>query len=198
MLEVAARMDKVSGNRSSRNLDHERLLDLVAGKQDKGAFGELFDHYGPLLKGFMIRKGASAEFAEDLVQDTMVAVWRKAGLYSSSRGSVSTWIFTIARNLRIDRLRKVSAYQMTDIDDVDLASDDVASDDHLNTQQESALVQDAISELPADQRQVIEMAFMEDFTQMEIAERLNLPLGTIKSRMRLGYQKLYRSLEDLR
>ena len=181
-----------------RNQVHEQLLARVAENRDKTAFSELFGHFGPLLKGFMMKKGAGAELAEDLAQDAMVLVWRKAGLYSPSRGSVSTWIFTIARNLRIDKFRRTGAYHFADIADFELESDEPANDDQVNAKQEVARVSAAIGQLPEDQRQVIHMAYIDDLTQMEIAEKLGQPLGTVKSRMRLAYQKLHRTLEDLK
>ena len=179
---------------------HGELADLlmrVAEVRDKTAFAQLFEHFGPRIKGFMMRKGADAELAEDLAQDTMITVWRKAHMYSRDKGTVSTWIFTIARNRRIDWVRRSDNMQHADIADYDQASDDPNSDETVTSQQEAKFVAEAIEELPDDQKQVISMAFMEDLTQMEISNRLNLPLGTVKSRMRLAYQKLARSLEGL-
>ena len=173
------------------------LLMRVAEVRDKTAFAQLFEHFGPRIKGFMMRKGADAELAEDLAQDTMITVWRKAHMYSRDKGTVSTWIFTIARNRRIDWARRSDNMQHADIADYDQASDDPNSDETVTSQQEAKFVAEAIEELPDDQKQVISMAFMEDLTQMEISSRLNLPLGTVKSRMRLAYQKLARSLEGL-
>ena len=173
------------------------LLMRVAEVRDKTAFAQLFEHFGPRIKGFMMRKGADAELAEDLAQDTMITVWRKAHMYSRDKGTVSTWIFTIARNRRIDWVRRSDNMQHADIADYDQASDDPNSDETVTSQQEAKFVAEAIEELPDDQKQVISMAFMEDLTQMEISNRLNLPLGTVKSRMRLAYQKLARSLEGL-
>lgn len=191
-------MGTALGNQRQRNQAHEQLLARVAQDGDKSAFTELFSHFGPLLKGFMMKKGASADLAEDLAQDAMVLVWRKAALYSAARGSVSTWIFTIARNLRIDKFRRTGRYKFADIADFELQSDEPANDVQVNTKQEVARVGEAIGQLPEEQRQVIHMAYIEDLTQMEIADKLGQPLGTVKSRMRLAYQKLHRTLEDLK
>ena len=171
-------------NRISRNLDRE-------------AFAELFDAFAPRLKSFMIRKGASPEAAEDLVQETMISVWRKAGLYDPAKGSALTWIFTIARNLRIDRIRKESSVPLAELGDYDAPSDDMGNDDMLSRKQESRYVQIALAEIPVEQKQVVMMAFVDDISQSEIAERLNIPLGTVKSRMRLAYGRLRKSLESL-
>ena len=173
------------------------LLDRVAKQQDKAAFALLFEHFGPPVKGFMMRKGADSELAEDLAQDTMITVWRKAHMYSGDKGSVSTWIFTIARNRRIDWARKLKGIQFSDISELDQPSDDRSADEIVLGNQEAKSVSDAVERLPSDQKQVISMAFMEDMTQQEISQRLDLPLGTVKSRMRLAYQKLSKSLEVL-
>lgn len=175
-----------------------RLLKDVAEHRDRQAFAQLFEHFGPRLKGFMMRKGANAELAEDLVQDAMIAVWNKAGMFSPGKGSVTTWIYTIARNLRIDRLRREGSRYFTDIDDYEEASDDPASDDIVIGRQQDAAVTEALQVLPDDQRQVIVMAFMDDMTQAEIADKLDMPLGTVKSRMRLAYRKMASVLEGLK
>jgi len=175
-----------------------RLLKDVAEHRDRQAFAQLFEHFGPRLKGFMMRKGANAELAEDLVQDAMIAVWNKAGMFSPGKGSVTTWVYTIARNLRIDRLRREGSRYFTDIDDYEEASDDPASDDIVIGRQQDAAVTEALQVLPDDQRQVIVMAFMDDMTQAEIADKLDVPLGTVKSRMRLAYRKMASVLEGLK
>jgi len=175
-----------------------RLLKDVAEHRDRQAFAQLFEHFGPRLKGFMMRKGANAELAEDLVQDAMIAVWNKACMFSPGKGSVTTWIYTIARNLRIDRLRREGSRYFTDIDDYEEASDDPASDDIVIGRQQDAAVTEALQVLPDDQRQVIVMAFMDDMTQAEIADKLDVPLGTVKSRMRLAYRKMASVLEGLK
>jgi RNA polymerase sigma-70 factor, ECF subfamily len=174
----------------------KRLINSIAKNLDREAFAELFDAFAPRLKSFMIRKGATPEVAEDLVQETMVTIWRKAGLYDPSKGSALTWMFTIARNLRIDRIRKESTMPLSDLGDYDAPSDDLGSDDLLLRKQEQQRVAAALTEIPAEQKQVIMLAFVDDISQSEIAERLNIPLGTVKSRMRLAYARLRKSLES--
>ena len=127
-----------------------RLIVSVAKNLDREAFGKLFDAFAPRLKSFMIRKGASPEVAEDLVQETMISVWRKAGLYDPTKGSALTWIFTIARNLRIDRIRKESSMPLSELGDYDAPSDDMANDDVLSRKQESQRVAQALAEILAD------------------------------------------------
>ena len=182
----------------SQNVQMAALIDDIADRRSRQAFAALFEHFAPRLKSFMMRKGADAHLAEDLVQDTMLAVWNKASQYTSARGSVSAWVFTIARNLRIDRLRRQGSYQFVDIDDYDEVSDDIASDDLIIIDQERAMVRQALEGLPDDQMDIIRMSYIEDLPQSEIAKRLKIPLGTVKSRMRLAYSRLRLKLETVK
>ncbi len=177
--------------------EHAALLAKVAASKDRQAFAALFDHFAPRVKSFMMRKGASAEQAEDLVQETMIAVWSKAMLYAADRGSVATWIFTIARNLRIDRLRRERSSQFTDLDDYDVASDEPGQDEALRRVQEDSAVAKALAQIPPEQRELLVLSYVEDLPQSEIAARLHIPLGTVKSRMRLAYRRLKKILETL-
>lgn len=180
---------------SSRKDDFAGLLFRVAEARDRAAFATIFDHFAPRVKSFMMRKGASAEVAEDLVQDTMIAVWSKAALYVPERGAVSTWVFTIARNLRIDRLRRESSAYFTDLENFDAPSDDVPGDEAMNRSQEDSHVARAMAQIPPEQRELLILSYVEDVPQSMIAERLNLPLGTVKSRMRLAYRRMRKLLE---
>lgn len=173
------------------------LLARVAATKDREAFGEIFDHFAPRVKSFMMRKGAPSEQAEDLVQETMIAVWSKAALYYADRGSVSTWIFTIARNLRIDRLRRERANLYSDMEDFDAPSDDVGQDVALGRLQEDSAVARALAQIPLEQRELLILSYVEDLPQSEIAQRLQIPLGTVKSRMRLAYGRMRKLLETL-
>lgn len=184
-------------NRQSDDLASRRLIRLVAQNSDRQAFSDLFDRLAPRLKSFMLKSGAGPELAEDLVQEAMLAIWTKAGLYDPERGSVTTWVFTIARNLRIDRIRRESSMPLTDLDDYDEASGDPASDEIVSKREEQEYVARALKEIPPEQREVLMLSFVEDVPQTEIAARLKLPLGTVKSRMRLAYNRLRKSLEQL-
>lgn len=172
------------------------LLRRIAEKRDREAFAQLFDAYGPRLKSFMMRKGAGAELAEDLVQDTMLAVWTKASFYAPEKGSVTTWIYTIARNLRIDRLRRESSVHFTEIDGFDAPDEGPASDTILIRSEQDRLVSQALALLPAEQKQILMLSYVDDMAQSEISQKLGLPLGTVKSRMRLAYRKLKAILEE--
>lgn len=175
------------------------LLTLIARDRSEQAFVQLFEQYASRLKAYMLRQGADPATAEELAQETLLVVWRKAGLYSAEKGSLSTWIFTIARNLRIDRLRRETAWQeLPDNISETLVSDDPAPDQMASDRQREIRVQRVLGDLSAEQRQVVELAYIEGLSHSEIAERLSLPLGTVKSRMRLAYQKVRSALEDLK
>ncbi len=167
----------------------------VAQNHDRDAFAQLFDHFAPRLKSFMMRKNASSELAEDLAQEAMIALWSKAGLYDPSKGSVTTWVFTIARNLRIDRIRRDAHMPLSELGDYDAPSSAPEGEDLLGRKQEDGLVKEALQSIPEEQRQVLLLSFVEDLAQSEIAAKLAIPLGTVKSRMRLAYGHLRRLLE---
>jgi RNA polymerase sigma-70 factor (ECF subfamily) len=174
------------------------LLQRVAASGDIEAFRELFQAYAPRVKSYMMRQGADPNTAEELAQETLLTVWRKAGLYSGSKGSATTWIYTIARNLRIDRLRKEVAWQPMPERAQEEASTDPAPDEELYERERRERVQKALAALPPDQSEVIVLSYIEGLSHSEISARLGLPIGTVKSRMRLGYQKIRETLEDLR
>lgn len=173
------------------------LLHRIAASRDREAFAALFDAYAPRVKAFMMRKGANAEQAEDLVQETMIAVWSKAALYEAGRGTVATWIFTIARNLRIDRLRREKTSLFTDLEGYDVESDEEGADEAMGRHQEDSFVARALAQIPEEQRQLLIMSYMEDMAQSEIAAKLQIPLGTVKSRMRLAYMRMRKLLETI-
>ncbi|WP_244462654.1 sigma-70 family RNA polymerase sigma factor [Methyloceanibacter caenitepidi] len=170
----------------------------MARHRDREAFQRLFLHFGPRIKGLMIRSGSDADTAEDLAQEVMLTLWRKAGLYAPERGTVSAWVFTIARNVRIDRLRRQSSRPYEDIADLQLEAPGASGEEETEMRQRERLVGQALADLPAEQRRVVELSFVEDMPQAEIATALGLPLGTVKSRMRLAYAKLRERLETVK
>lgn len=173
------------------------LLRRIAEQADPEAFRELYEAYGPRVKAYMMRRGADPGTAEDLAQETLLTVWRKAALYADDKGSMTTWVFTIARNLRIDRLRREMPFQELPEWRLAQASDEAQPDEALAEKERQQRVQAALAELPDDQREVVSLSFLEGLSHSEIAERLGLPLGTVKSRMRIAYQKVRAALEDL-
>lgn len=174
------------------------LLQRIAQRGDAEAFSSLFQAYAPRVKSYMLRHGADAATAEELAQETLLAVWRKAGLYSGDKGSAATWIFTIARNLRIDRLRRETPWQELPVGYQDEASCEPLPDEAASAGEERARLERALALLPAEQHEVVALAFLEGLSHSEIAGRLGIPMGTVKSRMRLAYQKLRQAVEDLR
>jgi len=174
--------------------EHSRAIIEIAARNDRESFSRLFLFFAPRLKAHLLRLGAEAALSEELVQETMLVVWRKAVHFDPARASASTWIFTIARNLWIDNLRR--GRRKTEFADVpwDCAPPDEPGE--LLEQADSVRsVRNALASLPAEQRDVIRLSFFEGRAQSEIAERLSIPLGTVKSRIRLASARLRALLE---
>ncbi|WP_233270442.1 sigma-70 family RNA polymerase sigma factor [Chachezhania sediminis] len=156
--------------------------------QDQAAFAALFRHFAPRVKGFLMKSGAEATQAEECAQDVMATLWRKAHMYDPARASAATWIFTIARNRRIDLLRRERRPEPEDLGwgpEADPPAEDVAV-----LKQESEILHQALSDLPEAQADLIRQAYFGDLSHREIADRTGLPLGTIKSRIRLALDRL--------
>jgi RNA polymerase sigma-70 factor (ECF subfamily) len=170
-------------------------LKKIAEERDAGAFRSLFLTFWPKVRAMLIRQGADRETAEEIAQETMLAVWRKSHLFSTERGNPSSWIFTMARNLRIDRVRQQAVWQRYS-DDFEPAGAQQAHDSGPSPwTQHRGEIESALGGLPAEQLQVIQLSFVDGLSQSEIATRLDLPLGTVKSRMRLAFQKLRCAVE---
>ena len=172
------------------------LIAAIAARQDRAAFEALFRHYAPRVKAFVMRGGADAEAAQEVAQETLILVWRKAASFDRSRASASTWIFTIARNKRIDLIRRGTRPQI-EVEDwlnafVGEAQD---ADKSIETEETYIKVKAVLADLSADQLAVIRKAFFEDKTHTVIAEEMGLPLGTVKSRIRLALGRLREKLE---
>lgn len=174
------------------------LLQTLAEHQDKTAFSQLFAFFAPRLKSFYLRGGAGDAAAEEMVQETMLLVWRKATLFNPAIAGASTWIFAIARNQRIDRIRRERRFiQLEDHMLDDEEADDPKGEETVYAAQSEARLHDAIQDLPPQQVKVLQMSFFENKSHSEIAEMLKLPVGTVKSRLRLAFGKLRTSLEDI-
>ena len=183
---------------AARAEDLAAWLDSVARNQDRDAFARLHRHFAPKLATWMARAGMSQAHIEDIVQDCMVAVWRKAPLYDPAHGGVSTWIFTIARNLRIDHSRRKANREMLPLSDWDDMDDQPDGESRLLAAESETRVRRALEQLPQEQKQVLIEAYFADKPQSDIAQELGLPLGTVKSRLRLALAKLRVLLEDAR
>jgi RNA polymerase sigma factor (sigma-70 family) len=172
------------------------LLATVGRNQDRQAFQRLFEHFAPRLKSYVMRLGTAADQAEEITQEVMVNVWRRADRYDRTLAAASTWIFTIARNVRIDFLRK-ARHPEPDPNDPLFAPNPVAAPhEALSSLQDAKLLREAIDQLPEDQQTVLKMAFFEDKTHGAIAEALEIPLGTVKSRIRLAMGRMRSELGD--
>lgn len=177
-------------------------LEAIAEHQDRQSFVQLFKHFAPQIKGYARSSGLTMmgdALADELVQETMTNLWRKAHLFDRNKASATTWVFTIARNLRVDLLRRQSKH-VTHLSSDDLWEEPVSEGDHSDWLHQRHLahhIQAGITQLPLEQRQVIGKVFLEDKSHQEAADDLNLPLGTVKSRIRLALKKLRIGLEEL-
>lgn len=171
------------------------LILAIASTQDRAAFAELFQHFAPRVKSYMLRLGAPPETAEELAQETLLTVWRKAALFDPARAGASTWIFTIARNLRIDALRR-ERRPLIDLPDVE-PEPEATPDTLLDGAERDGRLRQAMADLPPDQAEVVRLSFFEDKPHSEIAGQLGLPLGTVKSRLRLALIRLRAATGDL-
>ncbi|NVO56218.1 sigma-70 family RNA polymerase sigma factor [Rhodobacteraceae bacterium B1Z28] len=180
----------VSGTKNSCDtktewVDHVRR---IRDAQDQTAFAELFQHFAPRIKAFLMKSGSDATMAEECAQEVMATLWHKAHLFDPTRAAVATWVFTIARNKRIDVLRKQRRPEPEDLwwgPEAEPEQDNV-----IVLQQETAQLRTALSALPEAQRELIEKAYFGDLSHREIASQTGLPLGTIKSRIRLALDRL--------
>ncbi|MEM9168451.1 MAG: sigma-70 family RNA polymerase sigma factor [Pseudomonadota bacterium] len=173
------------------------LLARVATHGDKEAFGRLYAHFAPRVKGYLLRIGAQSEQAEDLAQETMLKVWRKAQLFDPSKASAATWIYTIARNIRIDALRRRAKDDLPAEEPMLTPEEEPQADAVMERRQRDARIRAAFGALPPNQYDVVRLHFIEDEPHSAIAERLDLPLGTVKSRLRLAFGRIRKELGEL-
>lgn len=174
---------------ATKETDWVALMLAVRDRQDKAAFAALFRHFAPRVKAFLMKSGTEASLAEDCAQDVLAAVWQKAHLFDPSRASVATWVFTIARNRRIDIARRD---RRPEPEALDWGGDNPEPDqaDVYETAEEAARLTEALNTLPEAQRALVARAFYGDLSHSEIATETGLPLGTIKSRIRLALDRL--------
>lgn len=176
----------------------EEMNDLVraVANGDRQAFVVLFNHFAPRITAYLMRGGTSAGSAEELAQEAMVLLWRKAGSFDPARGAVSTWIFTIARHLRIDRHRRDGDENLAlDLDGFDPADSAATPDEHLDALQRERRVRAALRRLSPDQARLLQLSFFAERPHFDIARELCLPLGTVKSHIRRGLKRLRRLLD---
>jgi RNA polymerase sigma factor (sigma-70 family) len=185
---VSRRKDGPAVQADEITADWAALVLRVRDDQDRAAFAALFRHFAPRVKAFLMKSGADATLAEECAQDVMATLWQKAHLFDPSRASVATWVFTIARNRRIDALRKARRPEPEELPWGPEPEPDQA--EVLEAQQDTERLGAALAQLPDKQRALIERAFYGDLSHSEIAAETGLPLGTIKSRIRLALDRL--------
>jgi RNA polymerase sigma factor (sigma-70 family) len=188
-----------TGNISSQRRTDEwsECLTLIAKNEDRAAFSRFFRHFAPLMKAFALSGSTlSANNADELVQEVMLKVWQKAGAFNPDKAAASTWTYTIARNCRTDMFRRLQKF------DTAVSADDISPDYEteeaflvLHNKRSREKVRELIKSLPADQGQILAKVYMEGKTHSEAAGELDLPLGTVKSRVRLALQKLQVQIE---
>ena len=186
--------------RSQRNEDDVKVLGRIV-RGDESSLSELYDRYNQLLYTFGMRILRSAEETEDLLQDVFLQVWNKADAYEKGKGTVYTWLVTMTRNRAIDRVRSKGFKQQSqhlNITDMMLVADPRSSNPHAATvvDEDQKFITAALQKLTVDQQQVIALAYYEGYSQSEISEKLNIPLGTVKSRMRKGLMELRSMLQE--
>jgi RNA polymerase sigma-70 factor (ECF subfamily) len=174
--------------------DFDQLIVAVAQTRDRDAFARLFQHFAPRLKAWLMKGGATDTAAEEFAQEAMLTVWRKADLFDRRVARASTWIFTIARNRRLDALRRDSRTPPAEL--ALPAIDPDRPDTLLEGRQDARRVREAMAGLTADQAEALRLAFFLDHPHSAIAEHLGLPLGTVKSRIRKAMLKLRVILEQ--
>lgn len=171
------------------------MIVAIARGRDRAAFADLFEHFAPRVKSYMMRLGAPTESAEELAQETLLIVWRRAEAYDPAKAAASTWVFAIARNLRIDVARRANRAPPRDDPAFEISAPP-APDSAYSAIEDQSRISDAIATLPAEQARVIGLSFFSDKPHSEIAAELNLPLGTVKSRLRLAMSRLRALLEE--
>ncbi len=170
---------------------------LVAEGSDRAAFARLFEYFAPRLIAFFARSGLPRDAAEEVTQETMISLWTKASLYDPANAGVATWVFTIARNARIDRARREGRRARVETETLEVEEPvDASGEDHLLTGERDEHVRLAVEALPPEQAKVIRLSFFADKSHAEIARELGLPLGTVKSRLRLAMAKIRAAWES--
>lgn len=174
--------------------DFAALAARVATARDRAAFTRLFDHFAPRINGYLQRLGLEAAQAEELTQEVMVVLWHKAGLFDPRKSSLSTWLFRVARNRRIDAGRRERTRMFDPADPIFQPEGEAPVDGAFDAQRRDERIRIAMNDLPAEQLELVRYAFFLGLTHSEIAERTGLPLGTVKSRIRLAFARLRKAL----
>ncbi|MBO3762149.1 sigma-70 family RNA polymerase sigma factor [Ciceribacter sp. L1K22] len=183
-------------NSAATEPDMPALLMAVAQSRDVEAFETLFRYFAPRVKAFMTRQCRDGQMAEELMQETMMMVWNKAALFDPSRGNVEAWVFTIARNLRISAFRKAQRPVFDPTDPAFVPDDEPAPDAAYDAKIDARRLHEAMAKLPPEQLELLRYSFFDEVSHRTLAEQLDIPLGTIKSRIRMAFGKLRSALEE--
>ncbi|TBW40076.1 sigma-70 family RNA polymerase sigma factor [Siculibacillus lacustris] len=176
---------------------HAALAARVAASADRQAFAELFDHFAPRLKAHLMRNGCDAATAEELAQEVLAVLWTKAGLFDPAKSSLATWLHRIARNRRIDAVRHAKVRDFDDEEPMLQPQAPESAEVGLDRRRLEVRVGAALDGLPEEQRRLVRLAFFDELSHSEIAGVTGLPLGTVKSRLRLAFGRLRQALEAL-
>lgn len=171
------------------------LMRAVAEAGDRAAFAALYEHFAPRLKAYLLRLRVPEDVAEELAQESLIVAWHRAASFDPAQASVSTWLFTILRNKRIDRLRREKRPELDPNDPALVPDPEPAADTLMMAMQDEAQLRAVLQTLPAEQLHLLQLAFFSDLSHRDIADRENLPLGTVKSRIRLALARLKQLLE---
>ena len=193
VLTPQAEMKTVTAETANKRMAWVAQVVAVRDEKDRAAFAELFAYFAPRVKSFLMKSGASPDLAEECTQEVMATLWNKAHMFDPAKASVSTWIFTIARNRKIDILRKQRRPEPEDLPWGPEAEPDQV--EVMGLQQETEQLGRALGTLPVEQRKLIEKAYFGDLSHSEIAAETGLPLGTIKSRIRLALERLRHAMK---
>jgi RNA polymerase sigma-70 factor, ECF subfamily len=180
---------------SEAGYDHAALIAAIALQQDRAAFATLFTYFAPRVKTYLQRRGGDASQAEELAQEVMLTMWRKAAQYDPARATAAAWIFAIARNLWIDARRR-GRLSLPQPDPTDEPPPESPADDLLVAEDRSRRLQAALRDLRPEQMESLRLAFFDDRSHSEIEQLLGVPLGTVKSRLRLAMSRLRTALGD--
>jgi RNA polymerase sigma factor (sigma-70 family) len=172
------------------------LLTAVGANRDGAAFTALFDHFRPRLQAQMVRRGLAPFTAADVTQDVMEAIWCKAHMFDRRKAAAATWVFRIAQNRRIDVRRRSREHVYADTDLFAIADSTADNDANIDAARREHQVHAALNALPQEQFKIVQLAFFEGLSHSTIAARTNIPIGTVKSRLRLAFSRLRRLLDD--
>ena len=194
---TAMKTRNINADSFSINTDDDLTLsvELVGKNQDKLAFNNIFRYFAPRLKSFLVKAGSTDSQAEEVIQEVMIAVWTKSSTYDSNKSSVSTWIYTIARNKRIDKIRKEKRHYLSESDEGLEIPVDSTQEKEIFSAQVSNSLKKYMSNLPEEQSKLLKLSYFYNKTHADISEELKIPLGTVKSRIRLALTKMRHLVE---